>query len=129
MDLSLDNLLGSIRVGAAVPAVDVADLRAVVKIMMDVKEPHNVGFGAQFVQASCRPGADVVAVWFRASMLQVAGKQGVLGSLVNEGELNDALLQLWASFPFKAIEVLPDNSFRLNMDELREQLRRLQEEP
>ena len=125
MDFSLDNLLGRIREGAAVPAVDVADLRTVLNIMADVKEPQNVGFGAQFIQASCGPDADTLAVWFRASMLQVAKKDGFLGGLC-EGEPSNELLQYWAAFPSKATEVLPDGSFRLNMSELREGLRELQ---
>lgn len=129
MDLSLDNLLGGITSGAAVPAVDVADLRAVLKIMTDVKEPHNVGFGAQFIHASCSPGADIPALWFRASMLHVAKAQGVLGGKESEGMPDDALLEFWASFPFKATEVLPDGSFKINSAELEEGLKRLGKEP
>jgi len=129
VELSLGNLLASIRGGAAVPTVEMADLRAVLKIMTDVKEPHNVGFGAQFIQASCGPEADIPAVWFRASMLHIARKQGLLGSWVSEGEPDDRLLRFWASFPFRATEVLPDDSFKLNTSELEEGLRRLAEEP
>jgi hypothetical protein len=51
----------------------------------------------------CSPGADVHAIWFRASMLQVLA--GTLAPWTHNGEVDDAVFQVAAAFPMKKIPV------------------------
>lgn len=101
-----------------VPAVNPADLKAYRALIRDVQSATG-GQGsiidpALFRQV-CSPGADFDAVWYRASMLgllqmlpQVSPEmfpESPLTPWTNNGELDDAVIQVAATFPMKNIEV------------------------
>jgi len=118
---------------ASVPPVEPADLNAVVKLMKDSLQRDEQGgrqraVGMTFYKSACSPGADVMAVWFRAAHLCLALKQREFGEFMHQGELKDSFLRLWATFPFKAVDIQPDGSFHLNRDDFDEALRKLKSE-
>jgi hypothetical protein len=100
-----------------VPAVDPADLKAVRAFSREVQVATGSQAAAvdiELYRRACSPGADVEAVWYRASML------GLLETLPNvapqipefpltpwmhNGELDDAVIQVAATFPMKRIGV------------------------
>lgn len=119
--------------GAMVPAVAPSDLAAIVKLMMDFairdeQEHRQCAVGLNVYQAACSPGADTGAVWFRAATLCLALKHGDFTEFMHEGELKDAFLRLWATFPFKAVDIQQDGSFQINRGDFDEALRKLNSE-
>jgi hypothetical protein len=115
--------------GAVVPAVTPSDLDAVVKLMLDFEKEHDGGaIGLNVYQAACSPGADVGAVWFRATILCLALRHGEFAEFVEAGVIKGSLLRLWAAFPFKAVDVQQDGSFQLNGTEFGDALRNMDNE-
>lgn len=54
----------------------------------------------------CSPGADVQAVWYRLSMLQMLpGPLGVLSPWLRDGEPVDAVFKVAATFPMERMSV------------------------
>jgi len=96
--------------GDAVAEVDPDDLRNVWKMTREV-QAHNQGqsvaLSAAMYQSMCSPGADVMAVWCRASMLGML--QMLPGALLkpwtNNGVLDAAVFQIAAKFPMKKMGV------------------------
>ncbi|MGH9522913.1 MAG: hypothetical protein ACRD3E_10310 [Terriglobales bacterium] len=122
--------LESISSGEAVPPVAPSDLAAVIKLMKEIEQsrppgPGPAGIASNVFQSACSPGADVMAVWFRATNLLIALKHGEFAQCEEEGKLKDDFLGLWATFPFRAVDVQQDGSFHLNGDEFNEALRNL----
>jgi hypothetical protein len=97
--------------GNDVAAVNPDDLRKVWTMMRDLEARALAGQGASIssvlVESACGPGANVLAVWYRASIL------GVLQTLPGKpltpwshgGELDDAVFQIAATFPMKKLPV------------------------
>ena len=57
-------------------------------------------------QRTCSPGAEVGAVWYRVSILQLlAGPIGLLTPWLHDGELPDAVFNLAATFPMNRLSV------------------------
>jgi hypothetical protein len=100
-----------------VPAVDPADLKAVCGRMRDMKAraSQNTAISSSAYQGVCSPGADTMAVWYRASMLgllemlpQVSPQmfpESPLTPWLHDGEIDDAVIQVAATFPMKNMEV------------------------
>jgi hypothetical protein len=82
-------------------SVDPADLRAVWKMMRDTG--HKLGpqtsIDYRSFERVCSPGANVQAVWYRASML------AMLSKALPGFEPKDASFEIAASFPMKKMEV------------------------
>lgn len=94
--------------GGDVAAVDAADLKAVRAFMRNSRPgPTARGISGGMYESMCSPGANVEAVWYRASMLglleMLAGK--MLTPWTNDGELDDKVIQVAATFPMKKMEV------------------------
>jgi hypothetical protein len=55
----------------------------------------------------CSPGADAMAVWYRASMLRILQilPESPLRPWTYDGELEDAVFQVAAKFPMKKMQV------------------------
>ena len=53
----------------------------------------------------CSPGADVIAVWQRASLLGLCERFGLLSRWLNDGRLDDAVIKVAAGFPMDKMEV------------------------
>ncbi len=94
-----------------VAAVDPADLKAVCGFMREAQARAPAGQqtsidGRAFGNV-CSPGADAMAVWYRASMLGLL--QMMQGDLLmpwlHNGELDDAVIQVAATFPMKNMGV------------------------
>jgi hypothetical protein len=101
-----------------VPAVNPADLKAVRAFSREVQAATG-GQGSiiepALYQRACSPGADVEAVWYRASMLGLLEMlptvdpqmfpESPLTPWTHNGELDDAVLQVAATFPMKRMGV------------------------
>jgi hypothetical protein len=101
-----------------VPAVAPADLKAVRAMTRDVQVATRGQAGMMDIELyrrACSPGADVGAVWYRASMLgllqmlpQVSPEmfpESPLTPWMHDGELDDAVIQVAATFPMKNMGV------------------------
>ena len=69
--------------------------------------PNQTGsIDIRLYQRACSPGAEVGAVWYRVSMLQLlAGPIGLLTPWLHDGELPDAVFNLAATFPMNKLSV------------------------
>jgi hypothetical protein len=68
----LRELFGFGRAGEPVPQVDPADMKALWALGQDTKKTHpegGVAIGVNLMQAHCKPGANVMAVSYRANMI------------------------------------------------------------
>ena len=89
-----------------VPAVSPDDLKAVWQMSaeFEARNPGQTGaIGNTVYKSVCSPGADVVAVWYRASMLWVL-KQMIpeqVSTWTRDGQLNDVVCEVLAVFPMK----------------------------
>ena|SRR5690242_9386612 len=94
--------------GGDVAAVDAADLKAVRAFMRNSKAgPAARGISSRGYESMCSPGANVEAVWYRASMLGLLEMLpgNMLTPWTNDGELDDKVIQVAATFPMKKMEV------------------------
>jgi hypothetical protein len=96
--------------GDIVAAVNPDDLRNVWKMTREILA-HNQGQGvalaANMFESACSPGADAKAVWYRASMLGLLQMlpESPLTPWTHEGELDDAVFKVAATFPMKKMDV------------------------
>src|ERR1700719_906877 len=96
-----------------VAAVDPADLKAVCGFMrnMKVRAGQHTAISSSLYESVCSPGADVDAVWYRASMLGLLEMlpqmfpESPLTPWTHNGLLDDAVFQVAATFPMKNMEV------------------------
>jgi hypothetical protein len=93
-----------------VSAVDPADLRSVWTMFRDV-EARNPGqctsVGASVYKSICSPGADVMAAWYRASMLWMMKRMmpEMLAQWTHDGDFDDVVFQIAAQFPMENMPV------------------------
>lgn len=96
--------------GDEVAAVNPDDLRKVWKMMRDV-QAHGPGQGvsidSRMYTKECSPGANVMAVWYRASMLGILQMlpEPPLAPWTHNSGLDDAVFQVAAAFPMKNMRV------------------------
>lgn len=99
------NPLGDNPEGPVAP-VDPADLRSVWEMQREVKARRP---GAHFIisdemyKRACSPGADIGAVWFRASIIGMLDMLGMLKPWINEGVVADAVFKVAATFPMNGM--------------------------
>jgi len=115
--------------GNDVAAVNPDDLRNVWTMMRDL-EAHTLAgqsgsISSGLYESACSPGANVVAVWYRASILGVL--QMLPGNPLtpwsHEDELDDAVFQIAATFPMKKLPVgLVKNGLPFDVQELVKQI-------
>jgi hypothetical protein len=115
--------------GNEVAAVNPDDLRNVWTMMRDLQardlERQSGSISSRLYEGACSPGANVVAVWYRASILGVL--QMLPGNPLtpwsHEGELDDAIFQIAATFPMKKLPVgLVKNGLPFDLQELVKQI-------
>jgi hypothetical protein len=115
--------------GSDVTAVNPDDLRNVWKMMRDLHardlEGQSGSISGGLYEGACSPGANVVAVWYRASILGVL--QMLPGNPLTpwsrEGELDDAVFQIAATFPMRKLPVgLAKNELPFDVQELVKQI-------
>ena len=96
--------------GDEVSAVNPDDLRNVWKMTCTIlanNQGQGVALDARMFERMCSPGANVMAVWYRASMLgmlQILPGEP-LTQWLHDGELDEAVFQVAATFPLKKMEV------------------------
>jgi hypothetical protein len=92
-----------------VPTVNPADLKKVWQVSADFKarNPGQSGsIGSTVYQSVCSPGANVVAVWYRASMLCVLEQMmpELLASWTHDGQLDDGVFEVMSTFPVQRMK-------------------------
>jgi len=94
-----------------VPAVDPADMKAICQMGRESLAAaqaagstggHAIGMSAY--QSVCSPGANVTAAWYRVTMLGLCERMGLLEKHKLDGEVNDAVFRVAASFPMKQMQ-------------------------
>ena len=115
--------------GNCVAAVNPNDLRNVWTMMRDLEARAQTGqsgsISSGLYERACSPGANVLAVWYRASILGVL--QTLPGNPLtpwsHEGELDDAVFQIAARLPMKKLPVgLVKNGLPFDVQELVKQI-------
>ena len=96
--------LGSL--GEPVAEVDPDDLKMFWQqgCTLQARQPgQNVGIGFEVVKAICKPGANLQAVWYRSSMIQVLNRiaQEQLAPWVKDEEVSDAVFRTMATIPME----------------------------
>jgi hypothetical protein len=91
-----------------VSAVDSADLRAAWDLFGDVRARNadqKVAIGVAMFERACSPGASVRSVYYRAAMLQLCERRGLLSPWLHDGQLEEAVFRVAATFPMKKMQV------------------------
>jgi hypothetical protein len=100
----------SLESGAPLPPVNAQDLKRVWHLIQlpigqsteqDVG-PQPVGFAAGLIVQHCEPGADVVAVFFRAALLRYMFREGLLDDWRVGNEPTDPVFRVGAIFSMEA---------------------------
>jgi hypothetical protein len=82
-----------------VASVDPSDLKNVLRYRQE--HPTAGAIGHSVFESVCNPGANVTAVWYRALMLGLCDRAGLLSSRKHDGEFDDVVLRMAATFPMK----------------------------
>lgn len=91
-----------------VETVEPSDLKAVWKMVEEMRgqrdSNEHIAIDARMYANACSPGANVLAVWYRASFLGLIAKQtGLLAPEVPD-DVADVVFKIAASFPMKPIQ-------------------------
>jgi len=115
--------------GNDVAAVSPDDLRNVWIMMRDLEvrtpEGQTGSLSSGLYEGACSPGANVLAVWYRASILGVLQRppDNPLTPWSHGGELDDAVFQIAATFPMEKLPTgLVKNGLPLDVQELVKQI-------
>jgi hypothetical protein len=108
-----------------IPSVNPADLRSVCAVQRDVRSRFP---GQQILMAddawehACSPGADLFAIWYRIAILEMVTEQGLLSHWLHNGELEEAVFKVLATFPLKRIQKGGQEGFPFDIQELTKQI-------
>ena len=111
------------RAGGAPPSPEPAspaDLRRCWVVMLRIQAEHPspaagaVGIDIRLLEAGL-PGVDVAAIWLRVAFLHILRAQGALKEWEHGSDLDDAVFQVAATFPF--------GGHTIEVESFREQLR------
>jgi len=113
--------------GGFVPEVDPVDLELVFQLCGGSKptpESKQLATGFDGFERACSPGADVLAVWYRAAMLQLlCGPIGLLLPWMHDGVLDRAVIRVAAIFPMEKMQVgVVHHDLPLNVQEFVKQI-------
>jgi len=85
-----------------------------------------IGLGAIAAPIPELSPADIQALMFRCALLGLAlSQQDEFADFQHGDDVDEGLLRLFATFPFRADNVQPDGSFQLNKEEFAEELQKL----
>jgi hypothetical protein len=119
------NPLGDIPEGP-IPPVDPADLRSLWEMQREVQARtagQHTAISAEIYKRACSPGANVGAVWFRASLIGMLEMLGVLRPWIHEGVVADAVFKVAATFPMNGMAIgVPRQGLPFDMQELISQI-------
>lgn len=115
-----------------VPSVDREDIKTCRRVRRASDEESKkfgrppAAIAVSLFQHELRPDVDIDAVLWRASHLDLALTSGkeAFSDLIHDGEPDDRLIELFATFPFRFVEV--DGSiYRLNAEEFSKEFEKL----
>jgi hypothetical protein len=114
--------------GAPVPAVDPEDLKAIWRLHREIasqRPGESVGIDNTVMVGRCKPGADVHALAYRTSMLQVLQRvaRDSLAPWTKNTELDDAVFRVAADIPMEWIGTEERNRLPFDVEELLRRLR------
>ena len=94
--------------GEPVAEVDPDDLKTIWQEARNLQSRHpgrNASIGSDGMKAICKPGANVLAVWYRLSMIWVLNRfaQERLAPWVKGEEVSDAVFRTMATIPMEWI--------------------------
>jgi len=106
-----------------IPSVNPADLRSVEAVQRDVRSrfPRKQVIIDDWKRA-CSPGADMFALFYRIGFLEMLAEQGLLSTWLHNGELDDAVFEVFATFPMKRIQKGGHEGFPFDIQELTKQI-------
>jgi hypothetical protein len=84
---------------AMVAAVDPTDLKSLWRLinLFQAVDPSGNSIAHKALKEACSGGADIEAIWFRATVLSLM--PGMLAPWTHSGELDDAVFNIAAIFP------------------------------
>lgn len=114
--------------GEPVPQVDPEDLKALRQEMRNLQSRHsgrNVAIGFHLMQAVCKPGANVEALWYRSSMIWALTQfaQVQMAPWIKEEEVSDAVFRIMATIPMEWIGTTEREGLPFDVEEFFRQLR------
>ena len=93
-----------------IPTVDPADLKSVWAMQEDVIATHpgqQIAVASSPYERACTPGANVQAVFFRVSMLQVlkmmSESEGLISPWLHDGKPEDTVFKVLATIPMNGL--------------------------
>ena len=100
--------------GAATPPVNPIDIKHLLELHEKLNARHRDAategcgaIGASLMASVCSPGADIGAVWLRASLLGIMLKLGVLAEWQRGTELDDTVYRVAATMPLNGLQLDP----------------------
>jgi hypothetical protein len=115
------------RPGNDLPFVNPADLRSFLAVLRDIRLRFPGQQGVLIVDRddlkhACSPGADLFTIGYRIAMLQMVADQGLLSPWLPNGELDDAVFKVFATFPIKRLPRGGQEGFPFDVQELTKQI-------
>jgi hypothetical protein len=108
-----------------IPPVNPADLRSVEAVQRDVRSRFpgkQVLMDNDAWKRACGPGADLFAMFYRIAFLEMLADRGLLSPWLHNGELDDAVFKVFATFPVKRIQKGGQEGFPFDIQELTKQI-------
>lgn len=95
---------GSLESDTPLRSVNPDDLKRAWGLIRKVIADHGVGVGiaAEMISQQCEPGADVIAIFFRAALLRYLFESGYLDDWRDGNEPTDPVFRVGAIFPMEA---------------------------
>jgi hypothetical protein len=114
--------------GEPVPSVNVADFKSVWAIYEDIESrlPRGTfGIDSSVIERACSPGADVRAISYRCSMLQILEmlRADLLASWKQSGQFQEAVFRVVARIPMNWIGEGLSHSLPFDVDAFFEEVR------
>jgi|SRR5215469_1596343 len=111
-----------------VPSVDPTDLKNVWNMGREVQTHspgQQVAVDRKIFQSVCGPNADATVVAYRAFILGMVERHGLLSRWQHNGQLDDVIFELAAKFPIKRMSMgVPQRGLPLDVQEFVKQLER-----
>jgi len=113
--------------GVLVPAIRPADMKQAFAVLPTCHEDHkatgqNRAVGLAAFAESGISIANRKEILLRCVLLLQALDRGEFSDFRHGDEIDERLLDLFATFPFRVVNVQPDGSFQLNKDEFEKEL-------
>jgi hypothetical protein len=108
-----------------IPSVNPADLRSVEAEQRDFRSRFpgvQIVSGDDAWKSACSPGTDLFAMFYRIAFLEMLADQGFLSPWLHNGELDDAVFKVFATFPMKRIQKGGQEGFPFDIEELTKQV-------